>query len=83
MPPGAINTNAMTYYRKTIMTTQLYYYLKYYCDLDSETFGNAYRSALRAGYAPSTARVITTRYPRRQLKWLKHTATVMSSTFER
>lgn len=34
-------------------------YVKAYTNLDSPTWGNAFRSAIRAGYSPSFARVIT------------------------
>ena len=33
-------------------------FVKAYTDIDSTTFGNAYQSAIKAGYSPSYARVI-------------------------
>jgi phage terminase small subunit len=46
-------------------------FLRHYADLESETFGNAYRSALKAGYSASYARVIRRHYHPWRMKWLK------------
>ena len=38
-------------------------FLKYYLDRDSETFSNAYKSALKAGYEDEYAKVVTSKMP--------------------
>jgi phage terminase small subunit len=43
-------------------------FVKAYTDIDSPTFGNAYQSAVQAGYAPSYARVILHYFPKWRLK---------------
>ncbi len=46
-------------------------FLRHFANLESETFGNAYQSALKAGYSESYARVILRNYPVFRRKWLK------------
>lgn len=43
-------------------------FVKAYIDIDSATFGNAYQSAIQAGYSPSYARVIGHYYPKWRIK---------------
>lgn len=43
-------------------------FVKAYTDINSPTFGNAYQSAVQAGYAPSYARVILHYFPKWRLK---------------
>lgn len=45
--------------------------MRAYADLESPTFGNAYQSALKAGYSKSYCRVIRRNYPLWRMKWLK------------
>lgn len=45
-------------------------FLKYYYDRNSETFANAYQSAIRAGYSESYARVLTANSVKNL--WLKY-----------
>ncbi len=47
-------------------------FLRHYADLVSDTFGNAYQSALKAGYSEPYARVIRRNYPISRRKWLKN-----------
>lgn len=42
-------------------------FIKYWLQTDSDSFGNAYQSALRAGYPKTTARVITASNP----EWIR------------
>lgn len=39
-----------------------------YCNPESETFGNAYQAAIKAGFAPEYAKVITA--PSAELQWV-------------
>lgn len=43
-------------------------FVKAYTNIDSPTFGNAYQSAIKAGYAPSYTRVILHYFPKWRLK---------------
>lgn len=54
----------------SVSTLELYF-LRHYADLESETFGNAYQSAIKAGYSKSYARVIRRHYHRWRMIWLK------------
>ena len=45
-------------------------FMRSYADLESPLFGNAYRSALKAGYSESYARVIRRHYGLWRRKWL-------------
>lgn len=56
---------------KISITTQELDFLRYYADLGSDTFGNAYQSALKAGYMKSYARVVRRHYHPWRMKWLK------------
>ncbi len=47
-------------------------FLRAYIDIASPTFGNAYQSALKAGYSKSYCRVIRRHYPVWRMKWLKN-----------
>ena len=53
------------------ITLREFDFLRHYADLESGTFGNAYRSALKAGYSKLYARVIGKNYPISRRKWLK------------
>lgn len=56
---------------KISITLQEFDFLRAYTDLESPTFGNAYQSALKAGYSKSYCRVIRRNYPLWRMKWLK------------
>ncbi|OHB25851.1 MAG: hypothetical protein A2542_03425 [Parcubacteria group bacterium RIFOXYD2_FULL_52_8] len=56
---------------KTSMTLQEFGFLRAYIDIASPTFGNAYQSALEAGYTNNYARVIKRHYSSWRLKLLK------------
>ena|SRR3989344_8042551 len=56
---------------KISITLQEFDFLRAYIDIESPTFGNAYQSALKAGYAKSYARVIRRHYTQMRMKWLK------------
>lgn len=58
---------------KISITLQEFDFLRSYIDLESLTFGNAYQSALKAGYSKSYCRVIRRNYPLWRMKWLKMT----------
>ncbi len=51
-------------------------FLSYYLDNKSETFSNAYRSALRAGYESEYARNITSTMPSWLAEYLDHSSLV-------
>ncbi len=53
------------------ITTQEFDFLRKYIDIDSDTFGNAYRSALTSGYSESYARVIKRHYSSFRMQLLK------------
>lgn len=53
------------------ITLREFDFLRHYADLESESFGNAYQSALKAGYSESYARVIAKNYPLLRRRWLK------------
>ncbi len=53
------------------ISLQEYEFLQAYTKIESETFGNAYKSALKAGYSHWYARVITKRLTRKKLCELK------------
>lgn len=55
----------------TKITLREYTFIQNYSDLRSNHFGNAYSAAVAAGFTPSYARVITTRYPKGRLLELK------------
>ena len=48
--------------KQYIISSQQVRLIQNYTDLSSQTFGNAYQSAIRAGYSPSYARNVTSRY---------------------
>lgn len=56
---------------KIKITLQEFDFLRAYIDIGSTTFGNAYQSALKAGYSESYCRVIKRHYPNWRMKWLK------------
>ena len=56
---------------KISISTQELDFLRHYADLGSDAFGNAYKSALRAGYSKSYARVIRRHYHQLRMIWLK------------
>lgn len=58
--------------RKISITIQEFDFLRAYIDIESPTFGNAYQSALKAGYSKSYCRVIRRNYPIWRMKWLKY-----------
>ena len=55
------------------ITLREYNFLKYYIDIGSDTFGNAYQSALRTGYSKTYARVIKKHFATWRMKLLKNT----------
>lgn len=57
-------------------TTQQAEFLKYYLDPNSETFNNAYQSAIKVGYSEDYAAVITGR----DLKWLSEMSEKVSDS---
>ncbi len=57
---------------KISITLQEFDFLRAYIDIGSLTFGNAYQSALKAGYSESYCRVVRRHYPTLRLKWLKN-----------
>lgn len=56
---------------KISITLQEFDFLRAYVDIESPTFGNAYQSALKAGYSQSYCRVVRRNYPLWRMKWLK------------
>lgn len=59
------NSNQIT------ITLQEFEFLRAYIDIASPTFGNAYQSALKAGYTKTYARVIRRHYSAWRMKLLK------------
>ena len=57
--------------KKIKITLQEFDFLRAYIDLESSSFGNAYQSALKAGYSRNYCRVIKRHYPTWRMKWLK------------
>lgn len=58
---------------KISITLQEFDFLRAYIDIASPTFGNAYKSALKAGYTNTYARVIKRHYSPWRMKLLKNT----------
>ena len=58
--------------KKFSITLQEFDFLRAYIDIASHTFGNAYQSALKAGYARYYARVIRRHYQPWRMKLLKN-----------
>lgn len=56
---------------KISITLQEFDFLRAYIDIESTTFGNAYQSALKAGYTNAYARVIKRHYSPWRMKLLK------------
>jgi len=54
------------------ITLREYRFLKFYIDIGSPTFGNAYRSAMRAGYTNTYSRVIKGHFLPWRMKLLKN-----------
>lgn len=59
--------------KKICITLQEFDFLRAYIDIESPTFGNAYQSALKAGYTNTYARVIRRHYSLWRMKLLKMT----------
>ena len=57
---------------KINITLQEFEFLRAYIDIESLTFGNAYKSALKAGYTNTYARVIKRHYQPWRMKLLKN-----------
>jgi len=57
---------------KNSITLQEFDFLRAYIDIASPTFGNAYQSALKAGYRKNYARVIRRHYQPWRMKLLKN-----------
>ena len=57
--------------KKISITLKEFDFLRAYIDIGSPSFGNAYRSATKAGYSMSYCRVISRNYPLWRMKWLK------------
>jgi phage terminase small subunit len=53
---------------KELLTPRQIEFVTYWLDEDSETKGNAYKSALKAGYVDATARKITSQLPDKVIK---------------
>ena len=58
--------------KKIGITIQEFDFLRAYIDIASPSFGNAFQSAIKAGYSPSYCRVIRRHYQPWRLRWLKH-----------
>lgn len=56
---------------KNKITLKEFGFLRSYIDIASPTFGNAYKSALKAGYSMPYCRVIRRQYPAWRMRWLK------------
>lgn len=54
------------------ITSREYNFLKHYIDIESPTFGNAYKSALQAGYTNTYARVIKKHFYPWRIKLIKN-----------
>ena len=50
------------------MNPQRLAFKEYYCNPESETFGNAYKSAIKAGFSDEYAQVITA--PSKEVEWV-------------
>ncbi len=61
----------MSKYQKINITLQEFDFLRAYIDIASPSFGNAYQSALKAGYTRYYARVIRRHYQPWRMKLLK------------
>ena len=59
--------------KKISITLKEFEFLRAYIDIESPTFGNAYKSALQAGYTNNYARVIKRHYQPWRMKLLKNT----------
>lgn len=57
---------------KINITLQEFEFLRAYIDIESPSFGNAYKSALKAGYTNTYARVIKRHYQPWRMKLLKN-----------
>src|SRR3990167_5076903 len=57
--------------KKNSITLQEFDFLRAYIDIASPSFGNAFKSALKAGYANNYARVIRRHYQPWRMKLLK------------
>jgi len=68
---GWLFTKNMSENAKISITLQEFDFLRGYLDFESPCFGNAYQSALKAGYSKSYCRVIRRHYPVWRMKWLK------------
>ena len=62
----------MSKYQKINITLQEFEFLRAYIDIESPTFGNAYKSAMKAGYTNTYARVIKRHYKPWRMKLLKN-----------
>lgn len=51
-------------------------FIQNWCSVDSETFGNSYQSAIKAGFAPNTAKMITSNV--KNLEWLEEAKRYMA-----
>ena len=49
-------------YRQFIISSLQIHLIRNYTDLNSETFGNAYQSAVKAGYSKASAKNITLKF---------------------
>lgn len=49
--------------KKNILSPRQIEFINQYADIDSDTFGNAYKSAIKAGYTEQTAKRITAQIP--------------------
>lgn len=52
-------------------------FIQNWVDPNSETFGNTYRSALKAGYSDKASRLVTANY--RDLEWVKEAKSYMDN----
>jgi len=66
--PDNRRTNNAEFSNQWVSTPKQQLFIKYWLDSDSTSFGNAYQSALRAGFSKNYARIITSRYT--GLDWL-------------
>lgn len=57
--------------KKISITLQEFDFLRGYIDIGSPSFGNASKSARKAGYSRSYCRVVKRNYPIWRMKWLK------------
>ena len=68
LKPDNRHTDSAEYSNQWVSTPKQQLFIKYWLDSDSTSFGNAYQSALRAGFSKNYARIITSRYT--DLDWL-------------